>query len=82
MIYYITNYTIKLESPTWKRIALAEEILRVIEAEEIIYASQPHEDNMEVTGNQVYIKTSIVQRYYTKLYILNVKLYAYGFYKN
>ena len=82
MIYYITNYATKLESPTWKRIALAEEILRVIEAEETTYTSQPHEDNVEVTGNQVYIKTSIIQRYYTKLYILSAKLHAYGFYKN
>jgi len=39
IIYYITNYAIKLKTPIWKRIALAEEIFRVIEVEEIVYAS-------------------------------------------
>jgi len=37
IIYYITNYATKFETLIWKRIALAEEILRVIKVEEIIY---------------------------------------------
>ena len=33
MIYYITNYATKLETPTWKRIALAEEVMRLVREE-------------------------------------------------
>jgi hypothetical protein len=32
MIYYITNAT-KFETPTWKRITLAEEVMRLIREE-------------------------------------------------
>jgi translation initiation factor 2 alpha subunit (eIF-2alpha) len=52
MIYYITNYATKLETPTWKRIALAEEVMRLVQ----------EQNNMDTQGS-----TNLLHRLLNKI---------------